>query len=287
MISENFAWHIACDLGVRSHSHHLELKEVAAVIRTLMKAGLLSIALLALGCHNSNNVVNVVNTPPHTVDGVYSVTGDGQVTVYWRANQENDIDYYKVYRNNAPTGTFTLVGSSPTTSFVDNSVTNGNTYYYAVSAVDLAGQESADLSFENVFDTPRPEGFGVTLTNSGGAADGTSGWDFSAQTRRSSADLLTDMYYSSSGGSDLIYVPSDTKIQDAGYVALVDVDFAPPSGWSTDGIVEAIVGHSYILLTRDNHYAKFEVKSHSGTAMTLDWAYQIDPNNPELVRRKP
>ena len=255
------------------------------MMRTLTKVLALSIALLAVGCHE-DKVVNNVDRPPHTVDGVYSVTGDGIVTVYWRANQESDIDYYKVYRNNAPTGTFTLVGSSSTTSFVDNTVTNGNTYYYAVSAVDLAGQESPDLSFENVFDTPRPEGFGVSLTNSA-TTDATSGWDFSAQVRRPSADPLTDMYYNSSGGSDLVYVPTDTKIQDAGFVALRDVDFAPPSGWSTDGIVEAIVGHSYILLTRDNHYAKFEVKSRDGTSMVIDWAYQIDPNNPELARRKP
>lgn len=255
------------------------------MIRTMTKALALSIAFLALGCHG-DKVVNNVDNPPHTVDGVYSVTGDGLVTVYWRANQENDIDYYKVYRNNAPTGTFTLVGSTSSTSFVDNGVTNGNTYYYAVSAVDLAGQESAELSFENVFDTPRPEGTGVTLTNSA-TTDATSGWDFSAQVRRPSADPLTDMYYNSSAGSDLVYVPSDTKIQDAGFVALRDVDFAPPAGWSTDGIVEAIVGHSYILLTRDTHYAKFEVKSHSGTSMVLDWAYQIDPNNPELTRRVP
>jgi len=255
------------------------------VIRPMTKVLALSIALLALGCHE-DKVVNNIDAPPHTVDGVYSVTGDGRVTVYWRANQENDIDYYKVYRNNAPTGSFTLVGSSSTTSFVDTSVTNGNTYYYAVAAVDLAGQESPQLSIENVFDTPSPEGTGVTLTNSA-TTDATSGWDFSAQVRRPSADPLTDMYYNSSGGSDLVYVPSDTKIQDAGFVALRDVDFAPPSGWSTDGIVEAIVGHSYILLTRDNHYAKFEVKSHSGTSMVLDWAYQIDPNNPELTRRVP
>jgi len=256
------------------------------VIRKFTTALALSIALLAVGCHNDDNVVNVVDHAPNTVDGVYSVTGDGEVTVYWRANQENDIAYYKVYRNNAPTGTFTLVGSSNGTSFVDNSVTNGNTYYYAVAAVDLAGQESHDLSFENVFDTPRPEGFNVTLTNSA-TVDSTSGWDLSAMVRRPSAHSLTDFYYSSQAGSDLIYVPTDTKIQDAGFVALRDVDFAPPSGWSTDGIVEAITGHSYILLTRDNHYAKFEVKSHSATGMTFDWAYQIDPDNPELTRRKP
>jgi len=258
------------------------------VIRNLSRVLALSVAFVALGCHG-DKVTNVgVDRAPHRVDSVYSVTGDGEVTVYWRANQENDIDFYKVYRNNAPTGTFTLVGSTPQISFVDNTVVNGNTYFYAVSAVDLAGQESAELSFENVFDTPRPEGFGVSLTNHS-TTDATSGWDFSALTRRPSLDVATDIYYDATGGSFLVYVPADTKIQDAGYVALRDVDFGPPAsaGWSTDGIVEAIVGHSYIVLTRDNHYAKFEVKSRDATAMLMDWAYQIDAGNPELTRHVP
>ena len=82
-------------------------------------------------------------------------------------------------------------------------------------------------------------------------------------------------------------MPTDTQIQDAGYVALVDVDYGPPAGWSSDGVVEAIPGHSYILLTRDNHYAKFEVNSRSAADIVIDWAYQIDPDNPELVRPAP
>ncbi|HYQ95528.1 MAG TPA: hypothetical protein VER38_00785 [Candidatus Eisenbacteria bacterium] len=255
------------------------------MIRYLSRLIVLSIPLLALGCRG-DKVTNIVNNPPFRVDGVYSVTGDGEVTVYWRANQESDIDYYKVYRNTAATGTFTLVGSTPQTSFVDNTVTNGNTYFYAVSAVDLAGQESAELSYENVFDTPRPEGFAVSLTNTF-TTDATSGWDFSAQVRRSMLDPLTDIDYGAQNGHFLVSVPTDTRIQDAGYVALRDVDFAPPTGWSADGQVEAIVGHSYIVLTRDNHYAKFEVRSRDTTAMVMDWAYQIDPNNPELTRRVP
>ena len=256
------------------------------VLRSSALAGLALAALLGVaGCHDNNNKVVGVDARPFVVDGVYSVTGDGKVTIYWRANQETDIDYYKVWRNNAPTGNFTLIGTSDGTSFVDNTVTNGSTYYYAVSAVDFAGQESAELSIENVFDTPRPAGTGAVMTASS-SVDATSGWDFSAMTTRSSGNLSTDMWYDYAGGSFLIQVPSDTKIQDAGYVSLVDVDFAPPTGWSADGIVEAIVGHSYIVLTRDNHYAKFEVKSRSATSMTFDWAYQIDPNNPELARRK-
>ena len=103
----------------------------------------------------------------------------------------------------------------------------------------------------------------------------------------SSVDAATDIYYGAQSGHFIVYVPIDTEIQDAGFVALRDVDFAPPSGWSADGQVEAIIGHSYIVLTRDNHYAKFEVKSRSNASMVLDWAYQIDPNNPELARRVP
>ena len=256
------------------------------MIRNLARALVLSIVLLSLGCHKDNVTGVPVDRPPHTVDGVYSVTGDGEVTIYWRANQESDINYYKVYRNFSPTGTFSLIGSTPQDHFVDTGVVNGTTYFYAVSAVDLAGQESAELSFENVFDTPRPEGFGVSLNNTF-VTDPQSGWDFSAQARRSSLDLATDVYYGAQNGHFLMYAPPDTRIQDAGFVALRDVDFAPQAGWSADGQVEAIVGHSYIVLTRDNHYAKFEVKSRDASTMVMDWAYQIDANNPELTRRVP
>jgi hypothetical protein len=253
------------------------------VARTwLLALGLVAVALTA-GCNGEDKVIAVDN-PPFRVQGVYSVTGDDRVTIYWNENQESDIDYYKVYRNSAPTGTFTLIGSSNSPPFVDTQVTNGTTYYYAVAAVDLHGQESADLSYENAFDTPRPEGFGVTLTDAS-VTPATAGWDFSAQARRSSTDALTDIYYDASSGSFLVHAVNGVKIQDAGYVALIDVDFGPPSdqGWSADGIVEAIPGHSFIVLTPENHYAKFEVRSHSATGIVIDWAYQIDPGNPELA----
>lgn len=239
----------------------------------------------ATGCDDEPDVV-AVNLPPYRVDGVYSVTGDQEVTVYWRANQEDDISYYAVYRNNEPTGNFALIGTTTGTQFVDQNVANGATYYYAVSAVDFSGLESEELSYENVFDTPRPEGFDAVLTNVI-VDDFTSGWDFSHFTARASGDVRTDIFYEATGGHFLIYTPPDTRIQDAGYVALRDVDFAPPAGWSTDGIVEAIVGHSYIVLTRDDHYAKFEVTSRGTNGMTMDWAYQVDTGNPELAKPLP
>lgn len=242
-------------------------------------------ALAVLGCDNDNDIL-VADPPPFVVEGVRSITGDGRVTITWRHNQETDIDHYKVYRNDEPTGTFTLIGTSVDNEFVDDDVVNGETYFYAVAAVDKSGQESSELSYENAFDTPRPEGFNVTLTDAN-TADATSGWDFSAETRRASTDPSTDVYYAFETGHYLIFVPTDTRIQDAGYVELVDVDYAPPAGWSDDGVVEAIPGHSYILLTRDNHYAKFEVNARSSSDIVVNWAYQIDPDNPELVRPRP
>jgi hypothetical protein len=258
------------------------------VARTwLLALGLATVAL-TVGCNNEDRIVSV-NNSPYRVDGVYSVTGDQEVSVYWRENQESDIDHYKVYRNNAPTGTFALRGTASSPPFVDTQVTNGTTYYYAVSAVDHSGQESAELSFENAFDTPRPEGFGVTLTNAN-TTPATSGWDFSAMTRRPSTDPLTDVYFDAASGF-LIYAVNGVKIQDAGYIPLVDVDFAPDdTGWSSDGIVEAIPGHSYIVLTPEGHYAKFEVVSRATANIVMDWAYQVDPDNRELapkLARKP
>lgn len=254
---------------------------VGGLSRAIALTGL----LVAMGCDNSETIV-AVDLPPYIVDGVYSVTGDGAVTVYWRPNQEGDIVLYNVYRNFAPTGTFVLVGSTPDVQFVDTSVENGTTYYYAVAAVDRIGQESPELSYENVFDTPRPEGFGVVLTNAY-VDDAMSGWDFSAYRTRPSLDPQTDFYYAAQDGHFLIFAGAGTDIQDAGYVPLVEVDFAPPAGWSTDGVVEAIVGHSYIVFTRDGHYAKFEVTAFGNAGMEMDWAYQIDPDNPELARKAP
>jgi hypothetical protein len=135
-----------------------------------------------------------------------------------------------------------------------------------------------------VFDTPRPEGFAQPLSN-WSVDDLTSGWDFSAYTTRPSLNAATDIYYGAAGGHYIVYAGQLTDIQDAGFVALRDVDFAPPAGWSADRMVEAIPGHSYIVWTRDGHFAKFEVISRTNLGMVIDWAYQIDPDNPELARR--
>jgi hypothetical protein len=101
--------------------------------------------------------------------------------------------------------------------------------------------------------------------------------------RRLSTDPRTDVYYTIEGGVRLLVARDlDTQIQDAGFHSIQDLDWAPDQGWSPTGTAEAVVGHAYYVWTRDNHYAKVRVGSLDASQVTMDWAYQIDPGNPEL-----
>jgi len=169
---------------------------------------------------------------------------------------------------------------------------NGETRFFAVAAVNRAGAESY-LSYDDVFDTPRPAGTGLVLNNFRVSGTNT-GYDFSAFSRTNTIDLPADIFYGFYEDTtgfihQQVFVPDyGTDIQDAGYVTSLDeVDFAPDpeSGWSPSGTVEAVAGHAYVVWTRNNHFAKFRVTAVGPTQIVLDWAYQVDPGNRELKAR--
>jgi hypothetical protein len=167
---------------------------------------------------------------------------------------------------------------------------NGVTEYFAVAAYDRAGNES-ELSREDVFDTPRPAGFGLVLSDYV-ASPATSGYDFSAYAVVPFDNPNVDIVFGYNGTIFRMFAPfTDTDLQDAGYtVSLDEVDYSPLSGWSRDGTVELIEGHSYVVRITNSietHYAKFRVVALSASPprTVLDWAYQIDPDNRELRAR--
>jgi len=52
--------------------------------------------------------------------------------------------------------------------------------------------------------------------------------------------------------------------------------------------VEVIAGHTYIVWTRDDHYAKLRVSGFTRSyGILFDWAWQVAPANPELKIRVP
>jgi len=251
--------------------------------------GLVLAALLLPGCLDDNRIVAPRDvTPPAAPRGFYSVTGDTRVTLHWLANTESDVAGYRVYMSPCASGggcPYDRIGTTAGTSFVAQGLANGVTRYYAVAAFDASGNES-DLSYEDVYDTPRPAGTGAIL-HALQDHPTTSGWDFSAFAVRAWDDPRTDMYFSANASIDEMLTPDPTLtgIQDMGFASTLDaVDFAPPAGWSPTGSVELIVGHNYVVWTQDDHFAKFRVTGLGGQVV-FDWAYQIDMGNGELRGR--
>ncbi len=237
------------------------------------------LAALAGGCKTT--VTEVDTTPPFAPRGIYTETGDELVLLSWVPNSEPDLAGYRVYWSDAYDGVYEFLGQTSTESYSDYGAPNGVTVYYAVTALDRSGNES-ELSHDIVYDTPRPEGFGVVLPNYLYNPSG-SGYDFSTYTTGPYNDQYTDIFYEHSGGVYYLNVWMDTDIQDVGYTeSLYEVGYAPSGGWSPTKDVRLIAGHTYVVKTWDNHYAKVRARTFSDGSLTFDWAYQLQSGNRRL-----
>jgi hypothetical protein len=251
-------------------------------------------AMLLWGCDNNKTVFVPEHdtTAPGVPRGVSSITGDREVTLVWLGSTEDDLAGYVVYRDDNGDGTFGEIADIDVNQFrdewvyVDRSVSNSQTYDYAVGAYDYEGNES-DLSYEDVFDTPRPAGYNVFVD----ATVDLSGFDFSARSRVSYTSNNADIFFTYDDQLGTMFVEAahaDDDIQDFGYTSTLDaVDWAPEEGWSSVGWCELILGHSYVVWTSDNRYAKIRVIELGDNWLRFDWAHQEDPGNPELKRGVP
>lgn len=253
-----------------------------------MKSALLTLLLLgplASGCDSTDN------RTPAAPRGVYSVTGDRKVTLYWLENTERDLDHYEIYYSvKGATGPYRPLASTERTSYLDNDVQNGSTYWYAVTAVNSRGRES-DLSTENVHDTPRPQGIDLSVFNAyfedsrHGNFELANGIHFSTFELVARSTGRADVYYFAPPGHHyLVAGTSQTGIQDAGVTpgGISQYDFAPTTGWLYGGQLELVPEHTYVIWTDDDHYAKVYVKQLTSDLVVLDWAYQVDKGNREL-----
>ncbi|MEJ0099039.1 MAG: fibronectin type III domain-containing protein [Pseudomonadota bacterium] len=114
----------------------------AIISRSFLAA--VCLALLA-SCGGANDASLVqVQVPETPADlRLNGTAGDGQATLAWSASQR--ASSYHVKRSTTSGGPFTQIAVSSAISYTDNSLTNGITYYYVVSAANSGG-ESADSS---------------------------------------------------------------------------------------------------------------------------------------------
>ncbi|MBE0432102.1 fibronectin type III domain-containing protein [candidate division WOR-3 bacterium] len=250
-------------------------------IRVLLNLTILAILVGMAGCCLEGRD----SEPPAVPRGLRSITGDGEVLLVWYENTEHDLAGYRIYRSLQPLGLYYEIAETNLDYFLDYGLINGQTYYYAVTAFDHAGNES-EFSYEIVYDTPRPEGYGAQIFVYTTYPD-FAGWKFSAYNIVAYDNPTCDFYFGYDGNIQAYYFrvghPAGL-IQDFGYTSSLDeITYAPQQGWSQTGRVEAIPGHTYIMHTWDNHYAKFRVTALGSVSVIFDWAYQIDPGNPELM----
>lgn len=264
-------------------------------MKNLFLALLLIMTVFAIsGCERDSETL-LITYAPEPPQGVMSITGDNAVYIFFDGPYLQNISEYIVKRSLSADVGYQEIGIVPALynpsldlihyEFVDNTVQNGVTYFYAVSTVDNSGRESA-LSAETVFDTPRPEGAVVlfdpiaeaSLSGFALAAQATVAWDSPA------ADVYLD---SDVDGNYYINAANlNTDLQDMGFHESFDeVGWAPQDGWSAIGYQELLVGHIYVIWTDDLHFAKMQVTSLNSTSVSFLWAYQTVVDYPELAPR--
>jgi hypothetical protein len=119
----------------------------------------------------------VSGVPPATPGGLTAVAGDSQVALNWVASL--GATGFNVKRSLTSGGTyFTIATNISVTSYTDTGLANGTTYYYAVSALNPAGESTNSLYASGVPGTLNRSGWVATASVSasgnppGNAIDG-------------------------------------------------------------------------------------------------------------------
>ena len=137
-----------------------------------------------------------------------------------------------------------------------------------------------------IYAIPRPEGFNQSIFDYRRYPD-LAGYTFNDYSVVPYDDLSTDFFFENYQGTYYIDVWDDTDIQDMGPTQDIwDIAYAPNSGWNPTKDAIAKVGHTYVIWTWDNHYAKVRVSNITSTRIVFDWSFQLVEGEHQLKPRK-
>jgi len=252
--------------------------------------------------------------PPDVPAALSSTSLDGAIALTWTDNSytsdPSNFLNYRVYSTSYNLdqdlcgNTWQLEGTTVAPEFVVGALANGVPHCFAVSATSVDGFESDRSPLRT--DTPRPDSRNIVLyafqfqsagsgfrfwddlngdgqvqdselglVRSGGGAD----IDFAVD-RDASGDLfLTPVR----PGSGVEYYDANNPVED-----LTTIDFAEDRTYLTSGIL-ALPGYGYVFEMDGGdgfkRYGAVRVSHVGKDFLILDWAYQTDPGNPELIVR--
>jgi fibronectin type 3 domain-containing protein len=98
-------------------------------------------AFNAAGDGNATSEVSATTLKIDPPIGLLATAGDGNITLQWNPPAGVNVFTYCIYRGNDSGGEVILT-NYPGTSWVDNNITSGQTYYYKVSVLTTQGEES-------------------------------------------------------------------------------------------------------------------------------------------------
>jgi len=79
---------------------------------------------------------------PPTPSNVEMYVGDTELTLVWSISDTTAIAMYRIYQADYADSEYEVIDSTETTSWSDNYLHNGTTYYYKISAVNTSNSES-------------------------------------------------------------------------------------------------------------------------------------------------
>jgi len=236
---------------------------------------------------------------------------NGAIALTWSDNPFlSDPSGFKIYRVYSASYdldaglcgvTWSLEGSTVAPEFVSGALTNGVSRCFAVSAESIEGFESLWSPIRS--DTPRPDAHNVLIyaRQYQDAGSGFRFWrdldgDFQADPNElglllPGSSSLADFSVERDASGDLFLTPfrSGTGVIVYGSAPVADlsnIDFAPNVTYGTGGI-QALPGWGYVFETDGGdgfaRYGAVRVSHVGQNFLILDWSFQTDHGNPELI----
>jgi hypothetical protein len=253
--------------------------------------------------------------PPDVPASLESTTLDGAIALFWTDNSYTsdpaNFSNYRIYSTSYDLdadlcgSTWTVEGTTVAPEFVVGAMANGIPRCFAVSSVSVDGAESARSLIRH--DTPRPDSRNVLLwarqvqdaesgfrfwddvDGDGRAQDSELGLvrlgsdsniDFSVERPGAGAFFLDPVR----PGTGVEFYDAEIPVDD-----LTSIDFAPDVTYATTPI-QATPGFGYVFEMDGGdgflRYAAVRVTHVGQTFLILDWAFQTDSGNPELLVAK-
>jgi hypothetical protein len=274
--------------------------------------------LLVAGCSSDDTGPGVAPDVPAALS---STSLDGSIGLIWSDNAYTsdpaNFQNYRVFStsydlDNDVCGSWGLEGTTVAPEFIVGALPNGVPRCFGVSAVSVTGAESARSPVRS--DTPRPDARNIVVYPVDVRADssGFRFWDDDGDSQAEDGELGRirpgaatdiDFFVDRDGTGSLFFNPvrAGTGVELYDNVPVEDltsVDVAPCLPGPTPGQcaaytrspIEASPGFGYVFESDGGdgfvRYGAVRVTHVGQTFLILDWAFQTDHGNPELLVQK-